>query len=130
MTNQFGSFVNQILSNCTSVEPDVGMGATILMHSDRHACTIVEVTKNKKGEIERICLQRDKAIRTDSNGMSEAQEYKFDVDPLGSKTWFSKNRKGEWVAVYYSETTRRWKKTISGRGVFIGKREEYYDYTF
>jgi hypothetical protein len=56
------------------------MGATEICWSDRHAYTITEVINDKK-----IVVQQDKATRTDTNGMSDAQSYAFSPDPNGSK---------------------------------------------
>ena len=75
--------INQILAKQTKGQPEatVGMGATILMHSDRHAATIVDVF-TKYGRLH-VKVQRDKATRTDSNGMSDSQDYTFERDPQG-----------------------------------------------
>lgn len=61
-------------------KPTVGMGATHVMHSDRHAYTVIAVSPTGK----RCIVQRDKAIRTDQNGMSDAQSYRFEADPQGA----------------------------------------------
>jgi hypothetical protein len=61
-----------------TVTPEVGMGATEIMYSDRHAFTVVEVLGPK-----RIVVQRDRATRTDGLGMSDAQSYNFEADPNG-----------------------------------------------
>lgn len=101
-----------------AVEPQVGQGATVLYWSDRHAGTIIEVSKNKK----RVVVQRDKAKRVDANGMSDAQTYEFTPDPEGQTWVFSLRKNGRWAQV--GETMS------GGLRLGIGYRSEYYDYTF
>jgi hypothetical protein len=62
--------------NYKNETPVIGMGVTIFHYTDRSAGTIVKISKSGKT----IWFSEDKAIRTDSNGMSECQtyEYKFD----------------------------------------------------
>ncbi len=94
--------------------PEVGMGATICYWSDRHAATIIQVTRNGK----RIVLQEDIAIRTDSNGMSEMQTYQFERDPNGALHIATKRKDGSY------------RITGGKTRVSIGNRSEYYDYSF
>ena len=83
-----GSVINHLMSDIGLVEPKVGMGATILCWSDRHAATIVKVTKAT------IHVRRDKAIRTDKNGMSEIQTYTYEPDPDAPVEVFRKTKRG------------------------------------
>ena len=103
-----GSLVNHVASTSDTV-PEVGMGATILMWSDRKAGTIVKVTPTQ------IHVQEDTATRTDKNGLSESQEYTYEPDPKGSIRIFRKTKNGY-----------RW----SGRGLWVGVRQAYHDPTF
>ena len=67
------SITNWMLSTTKGApEPVVGMGATILMWTDRHAATIVKVTPCT------IHVKRDKAIRVDGGGMTEMQKYRYE----------------------------------------------------
>jgi hypothetical protein len=59
--------------------PVVGMGATKLLYSDRAPFTVIWVSPSGKS----CKVQADKAIRKDSNGMSEDQDYEFERDPEG-----------------------------------------------
>lgn len=104
---------NIIKNNYASSKPEVGMGATELMYSDRHAYTIIEICTPKK-----IRLQRDKATRADSNGMSDAQSYTYECDPNGEIITATLRKDGHW--------------RISGNNhvVMLGARREYYDYSF
>ena len=101
-------------TNAISVEPVVGMGATLLHHSDRTACTIIEVSTSGK----KIVLQEDVATRTDSNGMSECQNYAYQPDTNGT-IHIATKRKDGWYRV--SKSTTR---------IALGVREAYYDYSF
>lgn len=58
--------------------PYVGMGATQFVGSDRYPYTVIEVTDR-----DHVVVQRDQYKRTDSNGLSESQEYEYTSDPQG-----------------------------------------------
>lgn len=63
----------------TNPNPTVGMGATLVVGTDRYPCLIIKVTPSKKT----IVLQESSFERTDHNGMSEQQEYKVTPNPEG-----------------------------------------------
>ena len=116
---QTASLTNHIYSRGVigQPEPEVGMGATILCWTDRHAATIIEVT-SERGRVF-LTVQEDKAVRTDKNGMSESQEYHYSRD-LEARTYtFRKNVDGTWQRVQFNETTKRWSKR-DGEGLRIG----------
>lgn len=113
-----GSFINLVQGNSRQQEPEVGMGATILMWTDRHAATVTEVSKSGK----RIVVQEDTARRTDSNGMSDMQSYEFTPNPEGAKRAFTLRKNGAWV--------REGEPMKGGQRVAIGYRDHYYDYSF
>lgn len=121
---QTGSLINHIYSRHTNPEPEVGMGATICMWSDRHAVTIIAIEKGI------LTTQGDKCTRTDSNGMSESQSYTYERDPHGIITHWKKDQSGKWRTVYRNEETGRWKMANHGNHLSIGYREEYYDFSF
>lgn len=120
---QTGSLVNHIYSRCANPEPTIGMGATECLWSDRHAVTIVEVTKKY------IVTQRDEAKRTDKNGMSESQEYEFTPNPEAYKQYWKKDKKGAYRQAHHNENGRL---VFSGHSchLAIGRREEFYDFSF
>ena len=94
--------------------PMVGTGATISFYSDRVAVTIIQVTHKGK----RLVLQRDKATRTDHNGMSELQEYNYETDTNGA---------------IYTATLRKddsYRLVGGTERVSLGVRREYYDFSF
>lgn len=109
-----GSYQNRQLEHVVGMpEPEVGMGATMIMHTDRRAYTIIEV---KSPTV--IVVQADVAIRTDGNGMSDAQSYRFKMNPASRDIrTVRRNRYGEW------------KQQGGGWSFLIGKRLEQYDYS-
>lgn len=113
---QHDSSQNHQCSSMISLKPEAGMGATEIYWTHRSAYTITEVINDKK-----IVVQRDKAKRTDENGMSDIQIYEFSPDPNGSKLTLTLRNNGCWVPV--GERT-------SDRHFIIGMRQEFYDYNF
>lgn len=109
----YGSLNNRIMESATPTTPEVGMGATITMWSDRHAYTIVEVKSPST-----IVIQQDIATRTDKNGMSDSQTYEFKANPDGAKFNVTRRRDG------------KWKVAGSTQVVVIGHRSEYHDFSF
>jgi len=95
-------------------KPEVGDGATLVYVSDREPATVIKVSKSGH----KIVVQEDASTRTDNNGMSECQVYKF-----------KRNRSG-----LTREATRRKDGSYRVKGtqmrVLIGLRSKYYDYSF
>lgn len=92
----------------------VGDPATIVMYTDRHAATVIAVSKSGKT----ITIQHDLATRTDKNGWSENQTYEYQRNVQG-RTEVARLGKYGW--------------RIGGRNgtkVLIGIREEYWDPSF
>lgn len=124
-----GSLMNHLDSRSVKGEPApyVGMGATLLSWSDRHAGTIVEVFKKK--DVLYIKVQEDNSVRIDKNGMSESQEYEYSSNSNGKISYFRKVAPyGFWQAVYIKPETGRF--NIGSGGIKIGVRDEYYDFSF
>lgn len=113
---QTGSLINHLYSGQTEA-PAVGAGATLLMWSDRHAGTIVEVSPNGK----RVGFQQDEAIRTDKNGMSDSQTYEYKPNPQAGIQYFTLRKNGAWV---------REGESMKGTRITIGVRNEYHDFSF
>lgn len=109
----FGSLFNRIDENRKPPVPTVGMGATILMYSDRHAATVIEIVTPKT-----IVIQEDTAIRTDSNGQSESQEYEYAPNHEATRREFTLRKDG------------RWRERKGTTVLMLGKRDQYYDYGF
>lgn len=73
----YGSITNRIEEGRQVGELAVGMGATEMLYSDRHAYTVQKVISPK-----RVIVTRDKAVRVDDNGMSDCQRYEYTSTPL------------------------------------------------
>lgn len=115
---QTGSLVNLITGNSKNPNPTVGMGATVLMWTDRSPATVVEVSKSGKS----VTIQSDNYRRTDTNGMSECQDYEYTPNPNGSKRVFTLRKNGRWVA---EGSTMN-----AGERLSLGHRDRYYDFSF
>jgi len=105
---------------------EVGMGATILCWTDRHAGTVIEWNGKT------IVVQEDTATRTDKNGMDECQEYTYTRNPNGARHVFKLDRKGGFRAMQPDPVTGklRMAKRGNGHGLAIGERDAYHDYSF
>jgi hypothetical protein len=125
--SQTGSVINHLYSRMVigQSEIQVGMGATLLSWTDRHAGTITEVLKEGKY----IVVRCDIAKRTDENGMSECQKYEYTTNPEGDSYTFTQKKDGRWIHVYLNPSTGRYNQSGS-YGLRIGARETYYDYSF
>lgn len=106
-----GSLMNHLMAHSKQPQPEVGMGATLCMWTDRHAYTITRVSKSGK----MLWAKQDKVTRIDNNGMSECQTYTFEPDPTAEEVCFRLTKKG-------------WRGP-SGR-LSIGHRNEYHDFSF
>lgn len=115
---KYGSFTNLMYARTASPVPEIGMGATEILWSDRHPYTIIGIEKGGKV----LVLQSDIATRTDDNGMSDSQSYSYQRDTEGVIVRVSKRKNGNWIQVGQNMNT--------GIKYLIGRREEYYDYTF
>lgn len=124
-----GSLINHIYSIATKGQPvpTVGMGATTLGWTDRHAATVIDVFMVGKAQF--VTVQQDDAKRSDNNGMSEAQDYEYMPNPYGRTDTFRFSQSGKWDHVIKNAETGRWKKT-DGLGLRIGERDKYHDFSF
>lgn len=121
---QTASVTNWLMSGSAQPTPEVGMGATVLMWTDRKAGTIVslEYFKGgaKKGQIKSFTVREDVATRTDANGMSECQSYTYSPSPEGEGC--------EWT---FKMTKAGWREgNARGTAVGLGYRQTYHDFSF
>lgn len=115
-----GSLINCLADNTpVKADPKVGDGATVVAWSDRHAATVTDVRKTASGKLV-VTVQADKATRTDGNGMSDSQSYSYEPDPNGRTYTFSQRKDG----------VLREKGSNGGYTLWLGCRDEYYDYSF
>jgi hypothetical protein len=118
----YGNLMNRIMESAKPAHPEVGMGATITMYSDRYPATIVGVELFKsgpnKGTASVIRVQEDDAVRTDKNGMSEDQDYDYTPNTNNPIITFTRRKNGSF--------------TEKGRtsGLIVGRRDKYYDFSF
>lgn len=96
------------------MNPEIGMGATIVIGTDCRPATIIFISLNKK----KILLQEDKCLRLDSNGMDENQSYSYESDPNGTK-YFAYLHKNN---LYYLSRAKQ--------KIILNYRRRYYDYSF
>lgn len=129
---QTGSLHNHLASRATKGQPkaEVGMGATLLLWTDRHAATIIAVEGDGETPGTIISVQQDHAKRADDRGpFTEDQDYEYTPDPNGRIQHFRLSKVGFWEGVVRNTDTGRWNKR-DGDGLAIGYRREYRDPCF
>lgn len=126
---QTGSVINHLHSRAVigQPEPKPGMGATILLWTDRHAATIRNVLRigNKLA----VQVTRDLATVVKGSAHDGSAEYEFTTTPDGTLQTFAFNG-DKWEQYHVNPETKRWNKAKSGRGLRIGERDEYRDPSF
>ena len=119
----YGNVINRIMEQSAAPTPEIGMGATVCMWSDRHAVTITEIlyykTGAKAGQIKGVKTRADKATRTDNNGMSDAQTYTYEPNPDAPEATWTLRKNGSFR-----------KQGDNYTSLAIGFRDTYYDYSF
>lgn len=151
-----GAYANRMYEGAQVGEIHVGMGATEMMYSDRHAYTIQKVVSDK-----RVIITRDKVTRTDTNGPSDDQEYTFESTPLEigpaemaccHPFWYiikdnpdackhmcacgtcegcehyKKHRKSNGITLI--KCKKGWKKQGTNTYFLLGVKDEFFDYSF
>ncbi len=113
-----GSLINQLMENAKMPVPVVGMGATELCYTDRHAGTIVAVSANGK----MVWFKQDIATRTDTNGMSECQTYEYAPNENAIMVCYTQRANGKWV--------RHGEPLNGGMALLVGTRQTYHDFSF
>lgn len=106
--------INSLLGN-SGVVPVVGMGATVLMLSDRHPATIVEVSKN----LRKVTIQEDRFSVVSGSVMDGSASYDFKANPEASRETYTLRKNGRYV--------REGESLKNGTGLRIGERDRYYD---
>lgn len=125
-----GSVINHVHSRAVigQPEPVVGMGATVLLWTDRHAATIVSV--QKLGADVFVSVQHDRARVVAGNTMDGSAEYEFEPNRQGRLEHFRSRNGGAWQQVVFAMETQRWRKSATAHGLRIGARDEYRDPSF
>lgn len=118
------------------VKPEVGMGATLTIWTDREAYTIIAVSASGK----QITMQKDRttllnpvgsdqedALRFSPGGFvghtSGVQRHSYEHDATGKIVKASLRKNGRWKVAGHPANS-------PGMSVQIGKRSEHYDFNF
>lgn len=128
---QTGSVINHLHSRAVigQPEPVVGMGATVLLWSDRSACTITNVQQVRGKTI--VTVQKDYATVVAGSSHDGSAEYRYSRNPGGSENHFRREDDGRWQQVIINrQTGSLGKVTGGGCGLRIGERDEYRDPSF
>lgn len=122
MGKWYGSLNNRCDENHQYVEEiKVGDGVTEYLWSDRNPFEVTKVINQKH-----IFIRPMHYERTDSNGMSDCQDYKYSSD-LTAKEKELKFRYNHWWEIY---TDYFGKKKYRKINISIGVMERYYDFSF
>jgi hypothetical protein len=116
-----GSVINHLMSRSTrdQATPEVGMGATVLMWTDRRAATVTRVWVERKATLIRV--QYDE----------EQPDGSFAHNPNGGTDTFRQANIGGWEQVTKNSDTGRYNKVEGGGwGLMLGVRQSYRDPSF
>jgi hypothetical protein len=107
----------QLANHVTLVtkKPKVGDGVTIFHWSDRSAGTVSRVHPGGM----KAWFRYDHSFRTDHNGKSESQSYRYEQRPDSPEYEVSLRKNGEWRCV-----------GRHGSKVVFGVRAAYHDFSF
>ena len=118
MSGWYGDVVNRILENSRSPEPEVGMGVTECLWSDREPYEVVEVTDSRHIKVRRMATKIVSGSSYDGSA-----EYEYSSDPNGYVVSLFKKKNGRWVE-------RIGRSESKGSGWFLGRAEKYRDPSF
>jgi len=130
---QTNSLVNHLYSRMTvdAPKPEVGMAATTLSWTDRHAATVVAVTelKSKVWSYE-IHVVEDQVLVVKGSTHDGSATFAFvPNDSYNHADIYRMDRKtGEWVHGYINADTGRFQKASGG--LILGRRDHYVDPSF
>jgi len=129
---QTNSVVNHLYSHATvgAPKPMVGMAATTLSWTDRHAATVTEVTELcGKRWLYEIRVVEDKALVIAGSTHDGSATFAFVPNLMGYADIYRMDRKtGAWVHGYINQDTGKFKKGQGG--LILGKRDHYVDPSF
>jgi hypothetical protein len=122
MINGTNSLVNGVMGGARQIEPEVGMGATVLHWTDRSPATIVAVHRNKSGAVTGVSIQGDVATVIKGGEHNGSAEYTYAANPEAPITRYTVRQNGAFV--------REGSGAKNGERIAIGRRERYYDPSF
>lgn len=114
----YGSIDNRLLESAKMPEPQVGMGATEIYYSDRRPFEIIEVK-----DARHITVRELDWKRTDSNGMSDCQDYEYFSNPENRTADLFLTKQGQWRERYDG-------RRLGCNCFYIGEAERYHDFCF
>ena len=130
LATETASLVNHLYARSVigQPEPEVGMGATMLMWSDRKPATVVDVRTGRQGRVT-VVVQQDEAIITGGSVQDGTAAHRYERDPNGWRLVFERQANGRWRQLVLNE---RGKPIFSedGLGLRLGERDRYIDPTF
>ena len=129
---QTNSLVNHLYSRMTIgvPAPTVGMAATALWWTDRHAATVTAVTelKSKVWSYE-ITVVDDMIVVVSGSTHDGSAKFETMPNPKGYPDIYRMDRKtGKWVRGFINEITGRFAKLPGG--LILGTRDHYVDPSF
>lgn len=111
----YGSLQNDLAANARNdVQPEIGLGATEILWTDRYAYTVVEVTNSRQ-----IIVQRDKAVNRGGHGHND---WSYEADPAGIRRTVTLRKNGRWVT--------KGESLKGGTRWVLGWRNENFDWEF
>lgn len=116
MMQWYGSLQNRLQENMPAIKPQLGMGATEILYTDRHAYEVIAVKD------ERHCTVRQYECKIKEGTSWYDQEYDYISNPRGRVVNLFLTKKGKWVQRYPSG---RYGNTFR-----MGIADEYYDPSF
>ena len=129
---QTNSGVNHLYSRMTvgAPKPVVGMAATTLSWTDRHAATVTEVTELcGKRWLYEIRVVEDRATVVAGSTHDGSAAFSFAPNPMGYANIYRMDRKtGAWVHGYINQDTGKFKKGQGG--LILGRRDHHVDPSF
>ena len=114
----YGSLQNRLEERQLMPKPEVGMGVTELLYSDRTPYEITEVIDERH-----IMVRRMDWKRIDEGGPSEMQEYEYFSNEKYPPVMLFLTKQGDW-------RERIGKRGLGCNCFLIGKRERYYDFSY
>lgn len=130
---QTNSLVNNLYSRMTvgAPAPVVGMAATTLLWTDRHAATVTEVTEmTSKVWAYQIIVVEDITTVVSGSAHDGSAVFSSVSNPDGYPILYRMDRKtGQWVKGHISSETGKFKKSNVG-GLILGRRDHYVDPSF
>ena len=129
---QTNSLINNIYSRMTvgAPVPEVGMAATTLSWTDRHAATVTAVTELKsKVWAYEIRVVEDKVLVIAGSTHDGSATFAFAPGIYNHADTYRMDRKtGAWVHGYINQDTGKFKKSTGG--LILGRRDHYVDPSF